>query len=66
MKEDTIYEGLTFMYQKGKLFGEDLKQYKDWQSARCNREEFKLKVDECINGHNAIDNMVNGYKVKLL
>ena len=66
MNDDTIYKGLQMLYNRGQLMGKDLKEYREWESAKIERKEFNLVVNECIDGYSAIDNMVNGYKVKNL
>jgi len=64
MKDETIYKALRHSFNRGELSGDDLKEYIAWNEAKNKKQDFSLNVVECVNGDNAIANMINGYKVR--
>ncbi len=66
MNDETIYKGLRVLYNRGELLGNDLKEFRTWDKAKMEKQEFNLIIDGCPNGDRAIENMVTEYKVKNL
>jgi len=64
MDKDTIFNALKHSFNRGELMGNDRKEYLAWNEAKNKKQDFSLNVVECVNGDNAIANMINGYKVR--
>jgi len=56
MKEQTIYDALRILYQRGDLEGEDLMEFRKWKKSKRTGEKFEMIIErEGINESSCIN-----------